>query len=92
MNLMSVDARRFMELMPFVQVLWWGPYQIAMALFLLYFVMGPAIFAGFGVMLVLVPMSAVSATLIEKVQARQMRKKDTRIKLINEMLNGIKVF
>ena len=91
MNLMSVDAQRFMDLMPYVQVVWWGPYQIALSLLLLYFVMGPAIFAGFGVMLVLIPVSACMAALIEKVQARQMEKKDARIKMVNEVLNGIRV-
>ena len=91
MNLMSVDAQRFIDLMPYVQVVWWGPFQIAVSLILLYLVLGPAIFAGFGVMIVLIPVSAALATFMEKVQARQMGKKDVRIKLVNEVLNGIKV-
>ena len=91
MNLMSVDAQRFMDLMPYIQVVWSGPYQIIMSLFFLYLVMGPSIFAGFVIMVILVPVSGVLASFARKLQAKQMKNKDTRIKLVNEVLNGIKV-
>ncbi|PKU36809.1 canalicular multispecific organic anion transporter 2 [Limosa lapponica baueri] len=59
-NLMSVDAQRFMDLMTFLNMLWSAPLQIFLALYFLW-------------------------------QVEQMRYKDSRIKLMNEILGGIKV-
>ena len=91
MNLMSVDAQRFMDMMPYVQVVWSGPYQIIVSLIFLYVIMGPSIFAGFAIMLVMLPLSAVLASFARKLQARMMTNKDSRIKIVSEVLNGIKV-
>ncbi len=90
-NLMSVDAQRFMDLMSNIHIVWSGPYQIIMSLIFLYVIMGPSIFAGFAVMVVMVPISGVLASFSKKLQAKQMKNKDSRIKLVNEVLNGIKV-
>ncbi|EMP33031.1 Canalicular multispecific organic anion transporter 2 [Chelonia mydas] len=59
-NLMSVDAQRFMDLVTFLNMLWSAPLQICLALYFLW-------------------------------QVEQMRYKDSRIKLMNEILSGIKV-
>ena len=53
--------------------------------------MGPSIFAGFVVMLLLIPVNAVFATISRRFQVKQMIKKDARIKIVNEVLNGMKV-
>lgn len=90
-NLMSVDAQRFMDLMTFIHTLWSAPLQIVLALLFLYVSMGPSIFAGFGIMLLLIPLNGVMATIMKKFQVKLMRKKDARIKIVNEVLNGIKV-
>ncbi|XP_064405659.1 multidrug resistance-associated protein 1-like [Halichondria panicea] len=90
-NLMSVDAQRFMDLMTFIHTIWSAPLQIIIALVFLYDTMGPSIFAGFGVMLLMIPINAVIAAINRKLQVKQMLFKDSRIKLINEVLNGIKV-
>ena len=90
-NLMSVDAQRFMDLMNYIHMLWSAPLQIVLALFFLYLSMGPSIFAGFGVMVLLIPVNIVMATVNRKFQVKQMIKKDARIKIVNEVLNGIKV-
>lgn len=37
-NLMSTDAQRFMDLMSYIQILWSGPYTMAIALWLLWLV------------------------------------------------------
>ena len=90
-NLMSVDAQRFMDLTPYLHIIWSGPLQIVLALIFLYKTMGPSIFAGFGVTLLLIPVNAIVATFVRQLQMKQMVKKDIRIKLVNEILNGIKV-
>lgn len=35
-NLMSVDAQRFMDLMAYINMLWSAPFQIALALYFLW--------------------------------------------------------
>ena len=90
-NLMSVDAQRLMDLMPYVNNLWSAPLQITLSLIFLYLTMGPSIFAGVAVMVLMIPINAGIASYTKKLQARQMSFKDSRIKLVNEVLNGIKV-
>ena len=53
--------------------------------------MGPPIFAGFGVMVLMIPVNSGLASWMQKLQVKQMSHKDSRIKLVNEVLNGIKV-
>ncbi len=60
-NLMSVDAQMFMDLMPYLHMLWSAPFQIVLALIFLWFSMGPSIFAGFFVMVLMVPLNAIIA-------------------------------
>ncbi len=80
-----------MDLMTFIHTIWSAPLQIIIALVFLYDTMGPSIFTGFGVMLLMIPINAVIAAINRKLQVKQMLFKDSRIKLINEVLNGIKV-
>ena len=54
---MSVDAQRFMDLMPYFHMIWSAPLQIVLALIFLWFTMGPSIFAGFAVMVLLIPVN-----------------------------------
>ena len=88
---MSVDAQRLMDLMSYINMIWSAPLQIILSLVFLYLTMGPSIFAGFAVMLLMIPLNAVLATWARKLQVKQMALKDSRIKLVNEVLNGIKV-
>ena len=90
-NLMSVDAQRLMDLMQYLNMIWSAPLQIVLSLVFLYLTMGPSIFAGFAVMILMIPINALLATWSRKLQVKQMALKDSRIKLVNEVLNGIKV-
>ena len=90
-NLMSVDAQRFMDLMTFIHLIWSAPLQILLSLIFLYLSMGPSIFAGVAVMILTIPVNALIASYSKKLQAKQMVFKDSRIKIVNEVLNGIKV-
>ncbi len=90
-NLMSVDAQRFMDLMTYIHLFWSAPLQIIISLIFLFDIMGPSIFAGLAVMLLMLPINALIASYSKKLQVKQMLFKDSRIKLINEVLNGIKV-
>ncbi|KAL8585023.1 hypothetical protein ACOMHN_043659 [Nucella lapillus] len=90
-NLMSVDAQRFMDLMTYFHTIWSGPLQIVLSLYFLWHTLGPSVFAGVGVMLLLIPINAFIAHKQRQLQVKQMGLKDSRIKLMNEVLNGIKV-
>ncbi|KAI8853927.1 P-loop containing nucleoside triphosphate hydrolase protein [Chytridium lagenaria] len=75
-HLMSVDAGRLGDLTTYLHILWSGPFQISLALYFLYDTLGVSIFAGVAVMIVMVPINAYLAT---------------KTKLMDEVLNGIKV-
>ncbi|XP_008553086.1 multidrug resistance-associated protein 1 isoform X1 [Microplitis demolitor] len=90
-NLMSVDAQRFMDLMPYINMIWSAPLQIGVALYFLWGELNAAVFAGLAVMIVLIPINAFIANKVKTLQIKQMKSKDERVKLMNEVLNGIKV-
>ncbi|CAG2061368.1 unnamed protein product, partial [Timema podura] len=90
-NLMSVDATRILEAVPYLNILWSAPLQIALSLYFLWEIMGPSVLAGLAVMVVLIPINGFIANKVKNLQIRQMKTKDQRIKLMNEVLNGIKV-
>ncbi|XP_014829203.1 PREDICTED: multidrug resistance-associated protein 1-like [Poecilia mexicana] len=90
-NLMSVDAQRFMDLVTYINMVWSAPLQVVLALYFLWQNLGPSVLAGVAVMVLMVPINAVIAMKTKTYQVAQMKSKDSRIKLMNEMLNGIKV-
>lgn len=90
-NLMSVDVQRFMDLIPYLNMVWSAPLQIALCCYFMYVELGPAIFAGIALMVVAIPANAVIATYSRRLQLDQMKNKDQRIKLMNEILGGVKV-
>ncbi|KAL1778841.1 multidrug resistance-associated protein 1 [Sigmodon hispidus] len=90
-NLMSVDAQRFMDLATYINMVWSAPLQVILALWLLWLNLGPSVLAGVAVMVFMVPFNAVMAMKTKTYQVAHMKSKDNRIKLMNEILNGIKV-
>ncbi|CAG8452470.1 10619_t:CDS:10 [Ambispora leptoticha] len=90
-NHMSVDAQKFMDLCTYFHIIWSGPLQICLALIFLYKTMGVSIFAGVAAMILTIPANGFLAKRMRSLQKKQMGNKDQRIKLMNEVLNGIKV-
>ncbi|XP_052261658.1 multidrug resistance-associated protein 1-like isoform X6 [Dreissena polymorpha] len=90
-NLMSVDAQRFNDMMTYINMVWSGPVQISFSIYFLWVTLGPSILAGLGVMIVMIPLNAVVANKVKQYQVKQMNLKDKRIKMMNEILNGIKI-
>ncbi|CAD1468702.1 unnamed protein product, partial [Heterotrigona itama] len=90
-NLMSVDAQRFMDLTAYINMIWSAPLQIILALYFLWDILGPAVLAGLAVLLILIPINVLITNRVKTLQIRQMKHKDERVKLMNEVLNGIKV-
>ena len=48
-------------------------------------------FAGLAVMILAIPLNGIVAGITRKFQIEQMKNKDERVKLMNEILNGVKV-
>uniref|UniRef100_A0A8C0ZMU8 Canalicular multispecific organic anion transporter 2 n=1 Tax=Castor canadensis TaxID=51338 RepID=A0A8C0ZMU8_CASCN len=90
-NLMSVDAQRFMDVSPFLNLLWSTPLQIILAIYFLWQILGPSVLAGVAVMILLIPLNGAVAMKMRTFQVQQMKLKDSRIKLMSEILGGIKV-
>ncbi|XP_006889523.1 PREDICTED: canalicular multispecific organic anion transporter 2 [Elephantulus edwardii] len=90
-NLMSVDAQRFMDVAPFLNLLWSAPLQIILAIYFLWQNLGPSVLAGVGLLVLLIPFNGAVAMKMRAFQVEQMKLKDSRIKLMSEILGGIKV-
>lgn len=90
-NLMSVDADRFRPLLEFLHISWAAFIQISIAIFLLYQELGYSALAGVLVLLLVMPFNTMVSTRMEKSQKKQMKRKDERVKSMNEILNGMKV-
>uniref|UniRef100_A0A663DUQ4 ABC-type glutathione-S-conjugate transporter n=1 Tax=Aquila chrysaetos chrysaetos TaxID=223781 RepID=A0A663DUQ4_AQUCH len=82
-NLMSADAQRFMDTANFVHQLWSSPLQIILAIVFLWGELGPSVLAGIAVMVLLIPINGFLV--------RNMKNKDERMKIMSEILNGIKI-
>lgn len=91
-NLMSIDAGRFTEIMLYIDLVWSAPFQISLAMYFLWSMLGPAVLAGLAVMLISMPVTGVLLNVMRKCFTKQMDNKDERIKMMNEVLNGIKVW
>jgi len=90
-NLMSIDANRFMEFIYVINDTWTVPIQVTIAIYLLWNQLGLATIAGIIVMILLIPLNAYFGRKIRLIHNKVMKFKDKRIKLMNEILNGIKV-
>lgn len=90
-NLISIDSNRVQDgilnsIMSFSCI-----FQIILCMIYLYFVMGLSFLAGIGVMLVILPVNFFIAKFSKAFEAQQLKFKDQRIKIINAILNGIKL-
>merc|ERR1719150_1522780 len=90
-NLMSVDAQKITDMLPYLNMLWSSPLQITVAIYMLYQILGPSVIAGLVVMIVLIPVNSVSAAVTRKLQVKMMKQKDVRVKKMNELLSGMKI-
>ncbi|XP_023678238.2 ATP-binding cassette sub-family C member 2 [Paramormyrops kingsleyae] len=90
-NLMSADAQRFNDVTNFIHLLWSCPLQIGLSIAFLWLELGPAVLAGLAVMVLMVPINGFLATKSRGFQVENMKFKDKRLKIMNEILNGIKV-
>ncbi|XP_063285544.1 multidrug resistance-associated protein 1-like [Pelobates fuscus] len=90
-NLISTDIQKLMDLATCLNYVWSAPFTIIVAMYFLWQTLGVAVFAGVGVFILNLPFMTAFGVVLKKLQEEQMKQKDSRIKLISEILQGIKV-
>ncbi|XP_069315906.1 ATP-binding cassette sub-family C member 2 isoform X2 [Eulemur rufifrons] len=90
-NLMSVDAQKLMDVTNFIHMLWSSLLQIVLSIYFLWAELGPSVLAGVAVMVLLVPVNGILTTKNRNIQVKNMKNKDKRLKIMNEILSGIKI-
>jgi len=90
-NYMSVDAQKFQDVMTFINFIWSAPLQIIICLVFLYQELSWPAFMALIIFVLVTPISAVVTTKMRDTVAKMMKLKDKRIKVMNEILNGMKV-
>ncbi|XP_058288358.1 ATP-binding cassette sub-family C member 10 isoform X7 [Hylobates moloch] len=91
LNLLGTDSERLLNFAGSFHEAWGLPLQLAITLYLLYQQVGVAFMGGLILALLLVPVNKVIATRIMASNQEMLRHKDARVKLVTELLSGIRV-
>ncbi|KAF8938141.1 multidrug resistance-associated protein 3 [Dissophora ornata] len=90
-NHMSVDAERWPDVASFLAMYISIPYEMAIALWLLYQQIGWSVFVGLGTIIIMIPVQGVIARVYTKAKSAKLEAMDQRVRLMNEILSGIKI-
>uniref|UniRef100_A0A1A7XY85 ATP-binding cassette sub-family C member 10 n=1 Tax=Iconisemion striatum TaxID=60296 RepID=A0A1A7XY85_9TELE len=90
-NLMSTDTDRVVNFFNSFHELWSLPFRFSITLYLLYLQVGVAFLGGLCVALVMVPFNKFLASRILSNNKHMLKCKDDRVKLMTEILFGIRV-
>ncbi|KAF9423916.1 Canalicular multispecific organic anion transporter 2 [Podila epigama] len=90
-NHMSVDAERWLDGMPFFAMFLSIPYELCICLWMLYNQIGWSVFVGLATIFALLPIQGVIGKLFTKAKSLKLEAMDERIRLMNEILSGIKI-
>lgn len=90
-NLMSIDCERIQNCTTYLYVMWSAPLQIILCTYLLWQEVGAATLSGLAVMVLLIPINIFTTAKTRKYQVNQMHFKDSRLRLVNEVLGGMKI-
>ncbi len=75
----------------YLNMAWSSAFLIIVSIYFLWVKLKVAAFAGVLLMAVLVPVTSFLTTKNKSFQVKKLKHQDERIRLMNEMLNGIKV-
>uniref|UniRef100_A0AAR2KT00 ABC-type glutathione-S-conjugate transporter n=1 Tax=Pygocentrus nattereri TaxID=42514 RepID=A0AAR2KT00_PYGNA len=89
-NLVSADTQKLMDFVVYFNAVWLAPIEIGLCLFFLWQHLGPSALAGIATVIFIFPLNGLIAKMRSKLQV-QMKYMDGRIKLMNEILSGIKI-
>jgi ATP-binding cassette, subfamily C (CFTR/MRP), member 1 len=91
MTLMASDSQRIPDVAMTIHSLWTAPLFIAVAMYFLIKLVGVAAVYGVAFLLSALPLQGYIAVKQVSIQRTQMAKTDARVKLVNEILQGIKI-
>lgn len=90
-NLMQVNTQSFVDLTTYLNILWSGPLQIIICIVMLWQYLGVSSLAGVATMVLFIPFNGYLSNKAKVLQTQKLKAQDSRIKLTNEVLSGIKV-
>ncbi|KAG0238515.1 Multidrug resistance-associated protein 1 [Actinomortierella wolfii] len=90
-NHMSVDAERWSLNVFFIPQLVGVPFEIAIAIWMLYQQIGWSVFLGLATIIAVIPIQGFMAKYYQKAKTEKLDAMDTRLRLMNEILAGIKI-
>jgi ABC-type multidrug transport system fused ATPase/permease subunit len=90
-NLMSVDSTRLQDLTGYLHALWYSFYQIGWALFFLWQQLHVSSLTGIAIIIVFIPITNAITRYLKSLQKRISSIRDERVKLTNEIFQGIKI-
>lgn len=89
-NFMSTDSDRIVNFFQSFHAFWSLPVQIVVVLYLLYEQIGLTFLTGLAFVLILIPINRAIASKIGKLSQEMMLYKDERVKLVSEIIYGIR--
>ena len=90
-NLLSNDVNRF-EQFPFnLHFFWIGPLQFALIVYLSWRSIGNVTFVGAALILLFIPLQCLMGKKFSQLRSEIAKKTDIRIRIMNEIITGIKV-
>lgn len=90
-NLMSVDSTRMQDLTPYLHACWYSFYQLGIALYFLSQQLGWSTVAAVLVVVAMIPVTKLISSRMKQIQTRVSKYRDERVKVVNEVLSGMKV-
>jgi ABC-type multidrug transport system fused ATPase/permease subunit len=91
-NLMSIDSFKVADISAYLHFLWaCVPVQLAMAIGLLYSILGYSSFVGIGLMVLILPLNFLLAKSFQAAQKKIMAATDVRIHATNEVLQNVRI-
>ncbi|CAG7731096.1 unnamed protein product [Allacma fusca] len=90
-NLLSNDVNRFDESAVFLHYLWIGPVQTLIITGILWMYYGPSCLIGLVILVLFVPLQGYLGSQFSKLRAATAIRTDRRIRLMNEIVTGIRV-
>ena len=90
-NFMSTDADRSYQVVTYLVVSWSAPFLIIVSLVSLFRLIGWSTLAGLVVIMLSNPINYLSTKLVRKYNQQLVKFKDQRLKLMSEIISGIKI-
>ena len=87
---MAVNAQMLADLTTYLNVIWSSPLQILIAVIMLYGQLGISAVIGVSTAFIIIPIDIKISKRIKKVQLSKQKQQDSRIKMMNEIISGIK--